>query len=100
MDKHHRDADRQAVLRRVQEEFFQTSRRIQVTEPDEPLPENLISHLPDADMQAVPRALHRAAKMAREIARRTKTPLVYRRDGVLVEEMVPESEDEPVTSNR
>ncbi len=46
------------------------------------------SRLPDADMQAVPRALVRAAKRAREIARRTGTPLVIVRDGVLVEEWV------------
>jgi len=32
------------------------------------------SKLPDADMQAVPRALARAAKRAREIARVTNTP--------------------------
>jgi hypothetical protein len=51
------------------------------------------SQLPDADMQAVPRALARAAKRAREIARQTGTPLVIRRDGVLVEEWVTDDED-------
>lgn len=62
---------------------------------DKPLPSHLVSHLPDPDMQAAPRALLRAAKMAREIARRTKTPLVFRRDGVLVEEMVPDLDESP-----
>jgi hypothetical protein len=47
-----------------------------------------VSRLPDADMQAVPRALMRAAKRAREIARQTKTAVVVMRDGVLVEEAV------------
>ena len=46
------------------------------------------SSLPDADMQAVPRALLRAAKRAREIARQTGTPLVIVRDGVIVYEDV------------
>jgi len=54
----------------------------------------LQSELPDADMQAAPRALLRAAQRAREIARRTKTPLVIVRDGQLVEEYVAdEAED-------
>jgi hypothetical protein len=52
----------------------------------------LQSQLPDADMQAAPKALLRAARRAREIARRTKTPLVIVRDGKLVEEMVPDDE--------
>ena len=51
------------------------------------------SQLPDADMQAVPRALARAAKRAREIARQTGTPLVIVRDGVLVEEWVTDDDD-------
>ncbi len=50
--------------------------------------DSLKSNLPDADMQAAPRALLRAARRAREIARQTGTPLVIVRDGVLVEEMV------------
>ena len=50
--------------------------------------DDLKSQLPDADMQAAPRALLRAAQRAREIARRTGTPLVIIRDGVLVEEMI------------
>ena len=46
----------------------------------------LESKLQDKDMQAAPRALLRAAKRAREIARQTKTKIVIVRDGVLVEE--------------
>ena len=48
----------------------------------------MVSKLPDADMQAAPKALLRAALRAREIARQTNTPLVLVRDGVLVEEFV------------
>jgi hypothetical protein len=40
--------------------------------------EEQVSHLPDADMQAVPRALTRAAQRAREIAKQTGTELVVR----------------------
>ena len=47
-----------------------------------------VSMLQDADMQAAPKALLRAAQRAREIARQTNTPLVLVRDGVLVEEFV------------
>ena len=57
---------------------------------------NLESKLPDPDMQAAPRALLRAARRAREIARQTNTPLIIVRDGVLVEEWV--TEDEPETT--
>jgi hypothetical protein len=46
-------------------------------------------------MQASSRALLRAARRAREIARQTGTPLVFVRDGVLVEEMV---EDDDIQS--
>lgn len=53
---------------------------------------DLESKLPDADMQAAPRALLRAARRAREIARQTNTPLVIVRDGVLVEEAVTDAE--------
>ena len=52
----------------------------------------LESKLPDADMQAAPRALLRAARRAREIAFRTGTPIVIMRDGVVVEEMVTEKD--------
>jgi hypothetical protein len=48
----------------------------------------LESKLPDADMQAAPRALLRAARRAREIARQTNTAIVIVRDGELVEEAV------------
>lgn len=48
----------------------------------------MVSRLPDADMQAAPKAMLRAAQRAREIARQTNTPLVLMRDGVLVEEFV------------
>lgn len=44
-------------------------------------------------MQAAPRALLRAARRAREIARQTNTPLIFVRDGVVVEEWV--TDDEP-----
>jgi hypothetical protein len=54
----------------------------------EPIPKELSVHLADPDMQAAPRALFRAAKHARELARQTRTPLVFVRDGVLVQEMV------------
>jgi hypothetical protein len=54
------------------------------------------SKLPDSDMQAVPKALVRATKHAREIARRTKTPLVLVRNGVRVEERIDETTDDPI----
>jgi hypothetical protein len=57
--------------------------------------DNLESKLPNADMQAVPRALLRAARRAREIARQTNTALVIRRDGVLVEEYVTDADSDP-----
>lgn len=50
--------------------------------------DTMVSKLPDADMQAAPKAMLRAALRAREIARQTNTPLVLVRDGVLVEEYV------------
>ena len=45
-----------------------------------------VSQPPDADMQAVPAALFRAARRAREIARQTGTAIVVIRDGRLIEE--------------
>ena len=54
----------------------------------------MVSKLPDADMQAAPKALLRAALRAREIARQTNTPLVLVRDGVLVEEYVEDFADD------
>lgn len=50
--------------------------------------DDLKSNLPNPDMQAAPRALLRAARRAREIARQTNTAIVIVRDGVLVEERV------------
>ena len=46
----------------------------------------LTSTLPDADMQAAPAALLRAAQRARELARMTNTAVVVMRNGELVEE--------------
>ena len=48
----------------------------------------MVSTLPDADIQAAPKALLRAAQRAREIARQTNTRLVLVRAGELVEEIV------------
>jgi hypothetical protein len=50
-------------------------------------------------MQAAPRALLRAARRAREIARQTNTPIVIVRDGVLVEEMVTDEDLEAFGGN-
>lgn len=50
--------------------------------------DTLHSKLPNKDMQGAPRALLRAARRAREIARATNTPIVIVRDGVLVKEWV------------
>jgi hypothetical protein len=47
-----------------------------------------VSRLTDADMQAVPAALARAAQSARDLAARTGTPLVVARDGKLIEAVV------------
>ncbi|MFA6958615.1 MAG: hypothetical protein WC538_22320 [Thermoanaerobaculia bacterium] len=54
------------------------------------------SKLPDADMQAAPRALLRAAQRAREIARQTNTAIVIVRDGQLVEEAPTRTSEETV----
>jgi hypothetical protein len=53
----------------------------------------VVSKLPDADMQAAPIAMLRAAQRAREIAQQTNTPLVLMRDGVLIEVFV---SDDPI----
>lgn len=55
------------------------------------------SQLPDADMQAVPRALMRAARRARAVARQTGTAVVVVVDGKRIEERV--SEDEVLDSD-
>lgn len=52
------------------------------------LPAQPVSRLADADMQAVPAALARAALRAREIAASTGTPLIVTKDGKLIEEIV------------
>ena len=57
--------------------------------------DKLRSNLPDPVMQGAPRALLRAAKRAREIARQTNTPLIIVRDGVLVREYVTDDDDPP-----
>ncbi len=46
-----------------------------------------ISHLPDKDMQNAPKALARAAKRAKELARQTGTEFVVMRNGKLVREI-------------
>jgi len=46
-----------------------------------------ISNLPDKDMQNVAKALIRAAKRAKELARQTGTEFVVMRDGKLVREI-------------
>lgn len=58
----------------------------------------LESKLSDADMQAAPAALLRAARRAREIARQTNTAIVIVRDGKLVEERVTSDDFELATS--
>lgn len=50
--------------------------------PEQPPP---VSNLPDDDMQAIPRALVRAAQRARQIAAQTGTPLIVSRAGRVVE---------------
>jgi hypothetical protein len=58
------------------------------TKLDVEVPEDLRSKSANPDMQAAPRALLRAARRAREIARQTNTPLIIVRDGKIVEEWV------------
>ena len=57
-----------------------------------------VSRLPDADMQAAPAALTRAAQQARELARRTHTGLVITRDGKVVEERVDDASGIPAAA--
>ncbi len=56
----------------------------------------IVSRLTDADMQAVPTALARAAQRARELAARTGTPLVVARDGKLIEAAIQPEIVQPV----
>ena len=58
----------------------------------------IVSPLPDADMQAVPATLTRAAQAARELAARTGTPLVVARDGKLIEAVIQLDEANPGNS--
>ena len=53
------------------------------------------SRLPDADMQEAPKALLRAARRAREIAKRMGTGVIVFRDGVIVEESPDEDTEDP-----
>ncbi len=53
----------------------------------------LESKLLNADMQGAPKALLRAARRAREIARQTRTPLVIVENGVLVKEQVRDDDE-------
>lgn len=53
-----------------------------------PLSPRCVSDLQDADMQAAPVALVRAAQRTREMAARTGTPLIIVRDGQLIEQLV------------
>jgi integrase len=61
---------------------------------EEQLPEGLQSQLADEDMQNASKALLRASRRAREIARQTKTAIVVMRDGQLIREF-PHLEDQP-----
>jgi hypothetical protein len=55
----------------------------------------LESQLPDPDMQEAPRALLRASRRAREVARRTGTGVVLFRDGKVVEVSPDDDSDDP-----
>ena len=48
----------------------------------------LVSRLPDADMQAAPAALARAAQRARELAAYYGTPLIISENGQVIEKQV------------
>lgn len=50
----------------------------------------------DSDMEGADKAILRAAQRAREIARKTNTPLIIVRDGKVVEEWVTDDEVESV----
>jgi hypothetical protein len=55
-----------------------------------------VSRLPDADMQAAPAALARAARRARELAARSGTPLVVSENGRVIEKSVVSPDPEPL----
>lgn len=57
------------------------------------VPSLSVSQLPDADMQAVPAALARAALRAREVAARTRTPLIVTENGKIVEKWIQVDDD-------
>jgi hypothetical protein len=60
-----------------------------------PLKPKSESKLPDADMQAVPEALRRAARRARDVARQGGTGIVIVRDGkLIIEKPGPEESDD------
>lgn len=62
--------------------------------------DSMTSELADSDMQGALKALQRAAQRARDVARKTNTPLVVVRDGVIVEEYVePVAHSEAFNSN-
>lgn len=54
-------------------------------DPRASLPASLVSRMPNANMQAAPDDLLRAAGRARGIAGRNGTPLIIFREGVLME---------------
>ena len=59
----------------------------------------LESHLPDPDMQEAPRALLRAARRAREVAKRAGTGVVVFRDGKVVEVSPDDEVDDSSTAS-
>ncbi|NEX23458.1 hypothetical protein G3480_24740 [Thiorhodococcus mannitoliphagus] len=67
-----------------------------MSNPEHPAP---VSNLADDDMQAIPRALVRAARRAREIAAQTGTPLIISRAGQVVEYPVTDRDPEQADSD-
>ena len=59
----------------------------------------LVSRLPDADMQAAPAALARAARRARELAARSGTPLILSENGRVIEKPVTLPDQEPTADD-
>ena len=56
--------------------------------------DDMVSRLPNRDMQGAPAALLRAARRAREIARQTGTGIIVMRAGEVVEVPVPDEESD------